>query len=484
VIDLPGIDLPGIDLNALAPHLVRGLFDTDVYRERRAILARAVPGALLLVPGNVAMAMNFAANHYPFVQDGTFRYYFGLDVPGLVGLIDTDSGEAWVFGEETGIDDAVWHGTQPSLADLAARVGVTRSADLAILAAILTEAMRRGRQVAWPPPYSAEGSALLARLTGRPIESADNRALVRAIVAQREIKSPAEIAEMEAALVITAQMHHAAMAATRPGVREHEVVGRMAGIARGADLHFAYQPIFSGRGEVLHNLRYDRMLAAGELVVNDSAVKSLGGYASDITRTIPVSGTFDPLQRRLYDTVLRAQQTAIAGCRSGARYLDLHMLAARVMVEDLIDVGLFRGSADDVVATGAYALCFPCGLGHQIGLDVHDMEALGEDNVGYDASVARSPLFGLRNLRLARTLREGMTVTIEPGLYFIPELIAMWRGEGRHSGLIDYDAFDRLRGFGGIRIEDDVLVTATGGRVLGPHIARSADEVEQAMRGD
>jgi len=480
---------PVTDLETLAPHLVRGLFDADTYRERRAALAHAVPGALLLVPGNVAMAMNFRANHYPFVQDGTFRYFFGLDMPDLVGLIDTDSGETWLFGDETGIDDAVWFGPLPSLADLAARVGITRSADMATLVQILGDAARQNRQISWPPAYSAEGTMVLARLTGQApaaidasVTTAGNLALVHAIVAQREVKSTAEIAQMEAALVITAQMHHAAMAGTRPGVHEYEMVGRMEGIARGADLHFAYQPIFSGRGEVLHNMRYDRVMAAGELIVNDSAARSLGGYASDITRTIPVSGTFDPPQRRLYDAVLRAQQAAIAGARTGARYLDLHTLAARIMVEDLIDLGLFRGSADDVVASGAYALAFPCGLGHQIGLDVHDMEALGEDNVGYDAHIRRSTLFGLRNLRLARTLREGMTVTIEPGLYFIPELTAAWRAEGRHAGLIDYDAFDRLRGFGGIRIEDDVLVTATGGRVLGPHIARTADEVEAAMQ--
>lgn len=474
-----------------APPAMRGVFDPDTYRARREALARAVPGALLLVPGNAAKAMDFRANQYPFVQDGTFRYFFGLDQPDLAGLIDTETGDAWLFGEATGIDEAVWLGSRPSLGELAARVGVTRCADGAALAATMADAIGRGRQIAWPPPYCAEGMVTLARLTGQSLariaasaNAPGNLALVRAIVGLREIKSAAEIAEMEAALAVTARMHHAAMAATRPGVREHEVVGRFEGIMRAADLHFAYQPIFSGRGEVLHNLRYDRVLAAGELVVNDSGAKSHGGYASDITRTIPVSGRFNALQLRLYETVLRAQQAAIEACRPGVRFVDLHLLAARIMVEDLVDLGLFRGAVDDIVATGAYALCFPCGLGHQIGLDVHDMEALGEDNVGYDGENRRSALFGLRNLRLARPLRRDMTVTVEPGLYFIPELIDMWRGEARHAGLIDYDAFDRLRGFGGIRIEDDVHVTAEGGRVLGPPIARSAHDVEQAMQGD
>lgn len=454
------------------------------FGQRRASLAQALPDALILIPGNAGMPMDFAINHHPFVQDGCFRYFFGIDAPDLVGLIDGASGEAWLFGEDGGLDAAIWTGVTPGLAEQAATIGARAGGDLAACAGQLARARAQGRTVAYTPPYSAQILLRLAGLTGLPpeaVRAGASPALVRAIIALREIKTAGEIAEMEAALAVTAQMHHAAMAATRPGVREHHVVGHMAGIARGADLHFAYAPILSGRGEVLHNLRYDRTLASGELVVNDSGVKSAGGYASDITRTFPVSGRFDPLQRRLYDTVLRAQQAAIAACRPSVRYCDLHWLAARIMVEDLHDLGLFRGAVEDVLASGAYALAFPCGLGHQIGLDVHDMEALGEDLVGYDEDVRRSDLFGLRNLRLGKTLRAGMTVTIEPGLYFIPPLIERWRSEGRHAGLIAYDAFDRLRGFGGIRIEDDVHVGKEGARIMGEPIARTADEVEAVM---
>ncbi|EGD57614.1 Xaa-Pro dipeptidase [Novosphingobium nitrogenifigens DSM 19370] len=460
------------------------MFEAATYRQRRASLAQALPDALILIPGNAGMPMDFAVNHHPFVQDGCFRYFFGIDEPDLVGLVDGASGEAWLFGEDGGIDAAVWTGVTPSVAERAAQVGAGAGGDLAACAAHLARAQGQGRTVAYTPPYTAEILLLIAGLVGitpEAVRAGASPALVRAIVTLREIKSAGEIAEMEAALAVTARMHHAAMAATRPGVREHHVVGCMAGIARGADLNFAYAPILSGRGEVLHNLRYDRTLATGELVVNDTGVKSAGGYASDITRTFPVSGRFDPLQRRLYDTVLRAQQAAIAACVPGVRYLDLHWLAARIMVEDLHDLGLFRGAIEDVLASGAYALAFPCGLGHQIGLDVHDMEALGEDLVGYDGDVRRSDLFGLRSLRLGKALRAGMTVTIEPGLYFIPPLIDRWRGEGRHSSLIDYDAFDRLRGFGGIRIEDDVHVGENGARILGDPIGRTADEVEAVM---
>jgi Xaa-Pro aminopeptidase len=459
------------------------LFPPDLYRQRRTALARALPGALIVLPGNAGMPMDFAHNHHAFVQDGCFRYFFGLDRPDLVGLIDGATGESHVYGDDGGLDSAIWLGPVPRLVELALQVGADGAGTLADCATRIGAA--RGA-LAWAPPYSAQTVLTLSQLTGMTpglVTAGASLPLVQAIVAQREIKTDDEIAEMESALAVTARMHHAAMAATRPGVREHEVVGVIEGIARGADLRMAYAPILSGRGEVLHNLRYDRTLAAGELVVNDSGVKSPGGYASDITRTFPVSGRFDPVQRRLYDAVLRAQQAAIAACRPGVRYLDLHWLAARVMVEDLHDFGLFRGSIDDVLESGAYAVCFPCGLGHQIGLDVHDMEALGEDNVGYDGQTRRSTLFGLNALRMAKPLRAGMTVTIEPGLYFIPALIDRWRDEGRHAGLIDYAVLDGLRTFGGIRIEDDVCVTRQGSRVMGPPIARTVDEVEAAMRG-
>lgn len=460
------------------------MFDPSVYRDRRRALSRAMPGALILLLGNDEAPIDFRANAYPFRQDGCFRYFFGLDRPGLAGLIDTDSDEDWLFGDDPGIDGAIWFGPQPSLAEQAQLVDVADTAPSAILASRLERAAALGRPIAYTPPYRAETRLRLANLLGIAVGEVAARAsatLVDAIVPLREIKQADEIAEMESALAVTAHMHHAAMAATRPGVREHEVVGRLEGIARAADMHLAYQTIFSGRGEVLHNLRYDRTLAAGELVVNDSAARSLGGYASDITRTLPVAGRFDPLQRRLYDAVLKAQQYAIDAVRPGVPFLDLHRGAARIMAEALCELGLFRGDPAEIVASGAYALAFQCGLGHQIGLEVHDMEALGEDRVGYDAEIARSPTFGLRSLRLGKRLKAGMTVTIEPGLYFIPQLIDRWRSEQRHAALIDYDRFDQFRGFGGIRIEDDILVTAEGGRVLGTPIAKTADEVEARM---
>lgn len=459
------------------------MFDSSIYSARREALARGLKG-VLLIPGNGEAAMNFRANAYDFRQDGSFRYFFGLDRPDLFGAVDADTGQALVFGDDAGIDGAIWSGPQPGLMEQARSVGVEDARPLSELGAWIASAWRSARPIHYPPPYRADTIMLLAQLLDRPhtdIHAGASADLVRAIVALREIKSTLEVEAIERALEVTRIMHHEAMAVTKPGVREHAVVGRVEGIARSANMRLAYQPIFSGRGEVLHNLRYNRTLAAGELVVHDSGAAGMG-YASDITRTIPVSGRFDAMQRRLYDAVVSAQRAAIAGMRPGVPFRDLHFRAAVVLVEALSEVGVFRGDPAEIVESGAYAIVFQTGLGHALGLDVHDMEALGEDLVGYDAGHVRSALFGLRNLRLAKPLRDGMVVTVEPGLYFIPDLIDRWRDEARHGHLIDYDRLDRFRSFGGIRVEDDVLVTATAARVLGPSIARSAEEVE-AMTG-
>ena len=336
----------------------------------------------------------------------------------------------------------------------------------------------------YPPVYSDAALIKISAWLDQPLSRIrDHRAteLIRTIVALREIKGPEEVSEIEQALSVTAGMHHAAMAATRPGVAEHDVMGHVMHVASGADRAMAYQPIFTARGEILHNLSYSATLRTGDLVVHDSGAVSPLGYASDITRTLPVSGRFTPVQRRLYDAVLKAQTSAIDGAKPDMPFRDLHIAAAGILVEELADLGLFKGDPADVVASGAYAICFPCGLGHQLGLDVHDMEALGEDDVGYDDEVRRLALFGLKSLRLGKRLRPGMVMTIEPGLYFVPQLIDLWRSEGRHAAYIDYDRVDAFRCFGGIRIEDDVLITETGCRILGPAIPRSADAVEAAM---
>jgi Xaa-Pro aminopeptidase/Xaa-Pro dipeptidase len=427
--------------------------------------------------------MNYAHNPHPYVQDGCFAYYFGIPQPAIMGAIDFESGESFLFGDDPTLDDLIWLGTATTMREWAERSGVTHTLPHAQLKDWLAK-RRASRPVHFTPPYRSAVAIELSELIEIPVGAIPQRTsapLIRAIVAQREIKAPGEIAEMESALAVTAEMHRIAMCLARPGVMEHEVSGQVEGVARAADLKLAYPVIFSSQGEVLHNDRHDRMLAEGDLIVHDSGAASRSGYASDITRTLPVSGKFDARQRRCYELVLGAQLAAIHACRAGTPYLSVHKLAARILVDGLIEECVFRGDADAIVESGAYALCFQTGVGHQIGLDVHDMEALGEDFVGYDDTVSRSKLFGMRNLRMAKALRPGMVVTVEPGLYFIPALIDRWDNEGRHRNFVDYACVREFLPVHGIRIEDDVLITDKGPRVLGPPIPKSVGEIEAAM---
>jgi Xaa-Pro aminopeptidase len=459
------------------------MFASKIYQSRRNVLAQGM-NSIGLFPANPPSPMNYAHNPHPYVQDGCFAYYFGIPQPPLVGAIDFDSGETFLFGDDPTLDDLIWLGTSVRMSEWAERSGIAHVRPLSDLNDWLAS-RRAGRAVHFTPPYRGAVVLQLSELLDAPVGAILGKAsvsLIRAIVAQREIKAAEEIEEMESALAVTAEMHKAAMRFARPGMMEHEVSGQVEGAARSADLKLAYPVIFSSQGEVLHNDRHDRRLEAGDLVVHDSGAASKHGYASDITRTLPVSGGFDDRQRRCYELVLRAQLAAIDACRPGTPYLAVHKLAARILVEGLIEEGVFRGDSDEIVESGAYALCFQTGVGHQIGLDVHDMEALGEDHVGYDETVSRSKWFGMRNLRMAKRLKPGMVVTVEPGLYFIPALIDRWESEGRYKDSVDYARIGEFLPVHGIRIEDDVLITESGPRVLGTPIPKSVADIEAAMR--
>lgn len=462
------------------------MFSATTYQARRAALRARLQKGVIVMHGNHDSPMNYRDNSYPFRQDSSFLYFFGLDQPGLVGVIDLDSGEDWVLGEDASLEDVVWTGPSPTLAERAVLCGVTRTAPRRMLALTVARAIASDRTIHYLRPYRADILAELAELVGLTaarILEGYSLCLTRAVVALRERKSDEEIAQIESALKVTALMHSAAMNASRPGVVEHNVVGLMEGIVRQHDLQLAYSTIFSKRGEVLHNHSHAATLEPGDLVVNDAGCSSRLGYASDITRTLPVGGKLVGLKRDLYGLVLESNERVIAALKPGVRFSDAHKLGCRVMVQGLKALGCFRGDPDEIVESGAYAIFFQCGIGHQLGLDVHDMEALGEDHVGYEPGVARSTLFGMKFLRLAKPVQAGFVVTVEPGIYIIPALLERWRAEDRYAGLIDYQAFDQLRGIGGIRIEDDVLVTETGSRMLGPHIARTPDELEAAMAG-
>ncbi len=448
------------------------MIDEHTYRQRRAELARRVGHGLVLLPGHAESPINYRDNCYRFRQDSTLLYFSGLALPDIALLLDCDSGQATLLAPEPHPDDIVWTGPTASRAQHAASAGIDRHAPLADLQALLDQAQAQGRSVhRLPVARGHDGGSECSGISA---------ALLRAVIDMRAVKSPDEVAQIEQALHTTRDMHLLALRSARVGVAEQALVGAMEGLVAARGLHMAYPVIFSRRGEILHNHRHDQTLKAGDLVVNDSGAESPLGYASDITRTIPASGRFTPLQVDLYRLVLTAQQEAIALLRPGVPYREVHEQACRVLVDGMIGLGFMRGNAAEAVARGAHAIVFPCGTGHLLGLDVHDMEGLGEAQVGYGEGQARSPLPGHRYLRLARPVQAGFVVTVEPGIYFNPWLAEQWQAQGLHADLIDYDALGRHMGFGGIRIEDDVLVTEQGARVLGPHIARSLDEVEAA----
>ncbi len=457
------------------------MFDASTYVDRREHLAREIGTGLVLLLGHADSPMNYADNHYPFRQDSTFLYYVGLDVPDLAAIVDADAGRTMVFGDDFTVDDIVWRGPQPTLAEQGAAVGASETRPRAALADVVAAARQSGRTVHVLPQYRADNARWLAHLLdvqADALGAVASLALIKAIVAQRSVKSAAELAEIESALETTREMHLLAMRLTRPGVYEREVAGAMEGVAVARGGRLAFPVIFTVHGETLHNHFHGHRMEAGQMAVNDSGAESAGHYAGDITRTIPVGGRFAGAQRDLYDAVLRAQTTAIDAIRPGVPYRDVHWLAARGLLADLAALGCVRGDLDEAVAAGAHALFFPHGLCHMLGLDVHDMENLGEDHVGYDETIRRSPDLGLRSLRFGRALEPGFVVTVEPGLYFIPQLIDQWQAERRLETFIDYEVVGRFRHAGGIRIEDNVAVTTDGARVLGPPIPRARGEVE------
>ena len=429
--------------------------------------------------------MNYAANVYPFRQDSSFLYFWALDQPGLAAVIDVGSGTETIFGDDVTVDDVVWSGPQPTVASRAAKAGVKKTAPAGTLADVVQTAVRKKRPVHFLAPYRAEHVMKLAALTGiKPAKVRDKRSLAlhNAVAAQRLYKTPDEIADLEMAVDVSREMYAAAMRVAAPGLKEHQIVAEIAKVVTARGCSYAFPPICSVHGETLHNPFYRNTLAAGDVMVLDSGVQTPSNNASDITRTIPVSGTFSSQQRAIYEAVLRAQMGAIAAIKPGVPYRDVHLGAARSFVTDLTAMGLMKGDPDEAVAAGAHALFFPHGLGHMMGMDVHDMENLGEDLIGYGPGFERSAQFGLNYLRLARKLEPGFVLTVEPGLYFIPTLIDLWKAKKTNAAFLNFKEIAKYRDARGYRIEDDVVVTANGCRVLGPPIPKTVADVEAACR--
>jgi Xaa-Pro aminopeptidase len=425
--------------------------------------------------------MNFADNPYPFRQDSSFLYFFGLDKPGLTGLIDIDDVTETVFGDDPTVDEIVWTGPQVSLRDMCLRIGVSKSCPSSELATAIEKARQQKRTIHFLPQYRPENTIKIGRLLGiEPARVQDKvcELLIRAVVAQRSVKSPEEVEQIEQALEITHEMQIAAMQHARCGIYEREIAGLMEGIAVSKGVRLAFPTIFSIHGETLHNHGHDNLMQEGNIAVNDSGAESVLHYASDITRTIPIGGKFTGQQREIYEIVLKAQEIAIAAIKPGVEFRRVHEIACVTLASGLKNLGLITRDPEEAVQAGAHTLFFQCGLGHMLGLDVHDMEALGEDYIGYTDKIKRKPEFGWKSLRLAKELEPGFVITVEPGIYFIPELIDRCRAEQKYTPYINYDVVEKYKNFGGIRIEDDILVTQDGHRVLGRKIPKTVDEVE------
>ncbi|MBK8831484.1 MAG: aminopeptidase P family protein [Saprospiraceae bacterium] len=453
------------------------LFDASVYAARRANLMAALGKGVALFPGSVEQAFNYKSNTYPFRQDSSFLYYFGFSQPGLSGIIDADSGKSILVGNDADIEDVVWMGPQPAMRDRIKQIG----ADEFIPAESLHGYMH-GKSIHYLPPYHADRIFYLAELLNKSteeIKSGHSMELVRAVIKQRSHKAPEEIDQMEQALYITAAIHTQIRKSVAPGKYEAQIRGIAEGVAFANQARLAYQAICTIQGQTLHNNDYHRLLKEGDMLLCDIGAENIMGYAGDITRSYPVSPTFSSMQAEIYDLVLKAEMKSIEAVKAGVRYLDIHLGAARIIAEGLKQIGLMKGDVDEAVAAGAHALFFPHGLGHMIGLDVHDLENLGENYVGYDDTVQRSQQFGTAYLRMARALEPGFVITVEPGIYFIPELIDMWQDEGKFKDFICYDKLDPYRNFTGIRIEDNVLVTTDGPVILGPPIPKMRSDIER-----
>lgn len=460
------------------------MFKPEVYSTRRKKLREKLSGGVVLLPGNEFASMNYPANFYHFRQDSDFLYFFGHDHDGHSGIIDVDEDKDILVGDDLTMDSIIWMGNQPLMKDKAAECGTEHTLSMSKLPAYIQEAIAKGRKVHILPPYRGDRWLELEGIFDKPhgeIKEYISEELIKAVVAIREIKTAEEIVEIEKAVDIAYVMHTTSMKMAMPGVVEQEIAGAVEGIALAHGRPVSFPVILSQNGQILHNHDHSQVLQEGRMMVTDTGTESEMHYASDITRTVPVGGKFNQRQKDIYEIVLKANMDTIEAIKPGVFYKDIHLLAAKTIAQGLKDLGVMKGDVDEAVSQGAHALFFPHGLGHAMGIDVHDMEGLGENYVGYDDEISRSDQFGLAFLRFGKRLKPGYVMTDEPGCYFIPALIDLWRSEGKFTDFINYDKADTYKDFGGVRIEDDILVTEDGYKVLGKHIPKTVAEIEDTM---
>lgn len=457
------------------------MFSKQTYINRREVLGKNMQQkGIILLLSNIENPVNFRDNTYRFRQDSTFLYYFGIQMPHLAGVIDLDEQKSLLFGDEMTMDQIVWMGRQKTLKQKSDEVGVTTTLGFSELRQYLQNAQNQGREIHIIPPYQSFNKILLSELLNCSIDRLRASVeLIQNIVKQREIKEQQEIVEIESALQVSTQMHLLAMRLCKAGAKEYEITSAIEHYAQSHNCFLAYPSIVTIHGEILHNHYNQNVLQKGQLLLNDSGAETQMGYASDLTRTTPVDATFTPLQRDLYNVVLDSFNVAKAKLGKGVEFKSVHLEACLVLSQGLIDLGFFKGNAQDIVDQHIHTLFFQCGLGHMMGLDVHDMEDLGEQYVGYTPTMLKeTKQFGLKSLRLGKALQPGHVVTVEPGLYFIGELMDRWASEGLHKEFINYDKVLAHRDFGGIRIEDNFLIQDNGARLLGPELIKTVEEIE------
>ena len=462
------------------------MFPKEVYWQRRNQLHQQLDSGLVLFPGNGESAMNYKGNTYHYRQDSTFLYFFGINKPGFYGVCDLDSGKDTLYGDDLTLDDIIWMGALPGVGDLAALAGAEHTGSLESLGEVVKEAISKGRKVHLLPPYRGDHVIDLAGIFGVTcdrVEDFISEELIRAVVKLRAVKDAYEIAEIEKAVDVAGIMHTTAMKMAFPGNFEYELSGAIEGIALSHGGQVSFPVILSMDGQILHNHEHGNELVEGRMIICDAGAETSMCYASDITRTFPVGGTFSTRQKEIYNIVLEANMKTIEASLPGRAYREVHLMAATIIASGLKELGLMKGDVEEAVEAGAHALFFPHGLGHMMGLDVHEMEGLGENYVGYNDRIQRSDQFGLAYLRMGRELEPGFVMTNEPGCYFIPALIDQWKASKKFEQFINYDQVESYRDFGGIRIEDDVLITEKGNRVLGTPIPKGVEEVEATMRG-
>ena len=461
------------------------MFEKDTYIRRRAELKRLMGNGLLLFIGNNESPVNYPANGYaPFRQDSSFLYYFGQHRDGLVGVIDVDNDEEWLFGDDIDVEDIVWMGYTPSVSDLAAEVGITKTAPLSALSSACRRATATNRKVHFLPPYRHDTMIQLMDLLGihpSKQKEAASLELIKAVVKMRATKEPQEIAYIDAACDVGYVMHTTAQLLIKPGVTERFVAGQVDGIARSLSQGNSFGTIFSQHGEIMHGCPSDAKLEAGRLVICDAGCE-LEDYCSDHTRTMPVSGKFTQRQLEIYSIVEACHDYVLQVAKPGVKYQDVHFAVCRLMTDRLKEIGLMKGDTEEAVRAGAHAMFLPHGLGHMMGMDVHDMEGLGQIYVGFDDETRPNlEQFGTNCLRMGRKLEPGFVLTDEPGIYFIPHLIDLWHKEGHCKEFINFDLLETYKDFGGIRIEDDLLITNDGCRFLGskriPYHPKELEEI-------